>query len=421
MPDPIFQKKLSIATKSFMIKVPLPNEKGTITMLNLDYTAKLLNLEDVMITNVENLENEVHIHLELPRKEHVCPCCGATTNIVHDYRTQVIKDVPLGRKTLLHLRKRRYRCPDCGKRFYETNTFLPRYYRITRRMLASVLNAFQKLHSAADIAKRYNISASTAIRYFDCIDYHCRELPEVLSIDEFKGNAGGEKYQSIVTDPKNRKVLDILPNRFEGDLIQYFKHFPHRDQVKLFVSDMNPHFRSVAKICFPNAKIVADRYHVTRQAIWAMENVRKAEQKKLSVRFRTYFKRSKSLLNRPVSKLTSAEKEQLALMFEISPKLAAAYRLKNAFLKIMHSNSKTAKPLLSQWLLDAENSGLSEFRSCITAYQNWSEEILNSLDVPWSNGFTEGCNNKTKVLKRVCFGVRNFARFRNRILHLSLA
>jgi transposase len=41
------------------------------------------------------------------------------------------------------------------------------------------------------------------------------------------------------------------------------------------------------------------------------------------------------------------------------------------------------------------------------------------LDVPWSNGFTEGCNNKIKVLKRICFGVRNFRRFRNRILHLS--
>jgi transposase len=390
-------------------------------MLDLDYTAKLLNLEDVIITNVENLETEVHIYLELPRKEHVYPCCGASTSIVHDYRTQVIKDVPLGRKTYLHIRKRRYRCPDCGKRFYEKNDFLPRYYRATSRMIASVLNAFQKLQSASDIAEKYNISSSAALRYFDYIDHHCKELPEVLSIDEFKGNAGGEKYQSIVTDPQNRKVLDILPNRFEGDLIQYFKHFPHRDQVKFFVSDMNPHFRSVAKICFPNAKIVADRYHVTRQAIWAMENVRKAEQKRLSVRFRTYFKRSKALLNRPISKLTSAEKEGLALMFEISPKLATGYRLKNAFLKIMHSDSKTAKPLLSRWLLEAENSGLPEFKSCITAYRNWSEEILNSLDVPWSNGFTEGCNNKTKVLKRVCFGVRNFARFRNRILHLSLA
>ncbi|MCD8066039.1 MAG: transposase [Oscillospiraceae bacterium] len=34
-----------------------------------------------------------------------------------------------------------------------------------------------------------------------------------------------------------------------------------------------------------------------------------------------------------------------------------------------------------------------------------------------TTGFTEGCNNKTKVLKRVCCGVQNFSRFRNRILH----
>ena len=50
------------------------------------------------------------------------------------------------------------------------------------------------------------------------------------------------------------------------------------------------------------------------------------------------------------------------------------------------------------------------------AYHNWFNEILNSMDVPWSNGFVEGCNNKTKVLKRVCFGMRNFNNFRNRIL-----
>ena len=46
---------------------------------------------------------------------------------------------------------------------------------------------------------------------------------------------------------------------------------------------------------------------------------------------------------------------------------------------------------------------LPEFQACVTAYRNWFQEILNSMDVPWSNGFIEGCNNKTKVLKRVCF------------------
>lgn len=35
-------------------------------MLNQDYTAKLLNLEDVIITNVENLAEELHVYIELP-------------------------------------------------------------------------------------------------------------------------------------------------------------------------------------------------------------------------------------------------------------------------------------------------------------------------------------------------------------------
>ena len=62
---------------------------------------------------------------------------------------------------------------------------------------------------------------------------------------------------------------------------------------------------------------------------------------------------------------------------------------------------------------------LSEFRECTRAIHNWGKLILNSFDVPFTNGFTEGCNNKTKVLKRVCYGMRNFPRFRNRILHCA--
>lgn len=59
---------------------------------------------------------------------------------------------------------------------------------------------------------------------------------------------------------------------------------------------------------------------------------------------------------------------------------------------------------------------LQSCNDCTKAYHNWFSEILNSMDVPWSNGFIEGCNNRTKVLKRVCFGMRNFRNFRNRIL-----
>ena len=242
----------------------------------------------------------------------------------------------------------------------------------------------------------------------------------MLSIDEFKGNAGGQKYQSILTDIEGKKVIDILPNRYESDLIRYFKRFPNRSDVKYFVSDMNPHFKAVAKACFPKATLIADKYHVVRQAVWAMERVRKNEQKKLSEQFRKYFKRSKWLLNKKPEKLSNEEMQQLSLMFEIAPRLADAYRLKNEFLDIMRSESSMiGKPRFLEWLQAVTIMDIQEFQDCTNACRNWFHEILNAMDVPWTNGFTEGCNNKTKVLKRVCFGVSNFSRFRNRILHCN--
>ena len=385
-------------------------------MLTQDYTAKLLNLEDVIITNVENISDQLHISIELPRRKHVCPCCGEVTDRVHDYRLQVIKDVPMARNTFLHLRKRRYRC-SCGKRFFEKNTFLPRYYRVTSRLLAEIIFAFKNIVSAKEIGCRFNVSSVTAMRYFNLFNKKVTNLPEVISLDEFKGNSGGQKYNSIVVDPDKKTVLDVLPNRFESDLAKYFSQFSNKGDVKYFVCDMNPHFRQVAKICFPQATIVADKYHVIRQVYWAMEKVRKNEQNKLSKRFRKYFKKSRNLLMKRTENLTEEEMDRLALMFEIAPRLADAYRIKNEFLNVIRSKSSDdGKQLLVDWLFSVEVMDLPEFHDCTKAYHNWFHEIINAMDVPWTNGYIEGCNNKTKVLKRTCYGMRNFNNFRKRIL-----
>lgn len=384
-------------------------------MFNQDYTAKILNLEGVNITNVENIDEELHIYLELPRKEHRCPVCGAGTDRVHDYRMQVVKDVPLGRTTFLHIRKRRYRC-SCGKRFFEENTFLPRYYRVTQRVVAKVIQAFKKVIPAKEIGSSFNISGMTAMRYFHYVNHKPKQLPEVLSLDEFKGNSGGHKYNSIIADPHNHEVTDILPSRHEDDLIKYFSQFESKKDVKYFICDMNQHFRRVAKICFKNAVIVADRFHVIRQASWAMDRVRKNEQKKLSARFRKQFKKSKYLTRKSIEKLTPEEIDKLATMLEISPRLAQAYRMKNELMDIVQYGSVDGRARLIQWLNSVDEMDLPEFDDCTKAYRNWFNEILNSMDVPWSNGFIEGCNNKTKVLKRVCYGMRNFRNFKNRIL-----
>lgn len=295
-----------------------------------------------------------------------------------------------------------------------------KYHRMTSRKNARIIEDFRDTVSAAYIARKHNISTTTALRYFNLVNYSHKALPEVLSINEFKGNAGGEKYQTILTDARDRKIIDILPNRKKADMIRYFRRFKNRKEVKYVVIDMNPHFREVAEICFPQATIVIDRYHVTRQAIWALERVRKEEQKHLSSDWRRFCKHSKALLNKPPDKLKEDEREKLRIILGLSTRLEQAYFLKNDFLFLMHSpNSQVAKELLADWIYRAESSHLPEFQDCTRAIHNWGQLILNSFIVPFTNGYTEGCNNKTKVLKRVCYGLRNFHRFRNRILHCA--
>jgi transposase len=158
--------------------------------------------------------------------------------------------------------------------------------------------------------------------------------------------------------------------------------------------------------------------------MWAFENVRKEEQKKFAATRRRYFKRSRKLLLKDPDKLTEMEQDQVAAMLAISDRLRYAYALKNEFLKVMDSkDSKEARRRLGVWNMMAQGyrEELPEFTACFNTFTNWQKEILNSFDCPYTNGFTEGVNNKIKVIKRNAFGVKKFERFRNRILHVMAA
>lgn len=388
-------------------------------MLYTNCTAKLLGLEGVIVENIIHSENFMSMDIELKRKYHKCPACGAETNSIHDYRRQKIKDIPaFGKQVLLYLRKRRYRCPHCGKRFFEQNNFLPKYYRMTNRLCAYIINQLSDVRSFTGVAREVNLSVSTVIRIFDHVQYSPRGLSSVLSIDEFKGNTAKEKYQCIITDPVNRRIVDILPTRDKLDLITYFKKFD-RSRTKYFISDMWNTYADISNVFFKNATFVVDKYHYIRQVIWAFEAVRKEIQKQLSPSRCKYFKRSRSLLNKRFDCLDNEQKQQVDIMLLSSDKLSNAYWLKESFLRILDcKDSSSARQELSNWVMAASSSGINRFEKCAKTMVNWSVGILNSFDCDYTNGFTEGCNNKIKVLKRNAYGYRNFNRFRNRILHV---
>lgn len=163
-------------------------------MLEHNNTIKLLGLEDVIIGEIYEIEKTRYIPIQLPRKAQICPRCGKETDLVHDYRIQYVKDLDsFGYATVLVLRKRRYCCKECKKRFAETNPFLPKYFRRTQRVIIQLLENMGEMYQGSmsqkktmshvphygDISHNYRIAAHVFRRF--CRSTNSKETPREKS------------------------------------------------------------------------------------------------------------------------------------------------------------------------------------------------------------------------------------------------
>ena len=385
-----------------------------------NYINELLGFKDVKVKKVESDDFSITLHIETVKKEQTCPCCNNATSKVHDYRFQTIKDCPIQFKnTFIKLRKRRYKCKNCGKQFFENLNFLPKYYRMSNRLSAWICRQFSTTNSVKQIANSANVSSNTVFRLLSLFNVSNNSLPEVLSIDEFKGNTGYSKYQVSLMDNVNSKVIDILPSRKVHDLCQYFKKFPtsKRENVKYFVTDLWDDYKGIAMTYFPKAKVIADRFHFVRYACNAMDKVRIRVQKDMPKNTRKYIKHSKKLLMaRPFNLKEKSTERVTFLLNNFNDDLRTSYLLKEQLLDIVKLPfPELAKNLFKEWIENAENTKIPELTECAKTYRNWFVEITNSFYVPYNNGVIEGTNNKIKGLKRMAFGFSNFDNFRTRI------
>lgn len=392
--------------------------------MQINNITKVVNIKGLKITNFEEDEQSNVFFGELINHRNNCPICKSTNIETHDYRVQLIKDIPLrDKKTFIAFKRKRFKCKCCGKKFETKAKFVSSKCQMTDRLKFRILKHCRQMISLEEIAHNNFVSVNTVSRILKSIEIKRLNLGNVLNIDEFKGDSGGIKYQTILADSNNRAIVDILPSRYYEDLKEYFEGIEKAEllNVKIYVSDMNSVFKAIHDRFFAESVHVIDRYHFIRQAIWALENVRKNEQNSMPKSMRIYFKRSKSLLSKPQVNLTDAEKEKVITMLEKNERIRKAYLLKESFYTyVLNSkDSNEAAVRLKAWINYATSSKIREFNACIRAYSNWFEQICNSFDYKESNGFVEGCNNKTKVLKRISYGCPNFETFRNRRLLVS--
>jgi transposase len=239
--------------------------------------------------------------------------------------------------------------------------------------------------------------------------------PKILGIDEhfFTRKAG---FATTLADLKNRKVYDVALGRSEASLKDYLDKLEGKDDVNLICMDLAETYRNIAKNHFPNAKIVADRFHVIKLvnhhflATWRQLDPIGSKNRGLL-----------SLMRRHHDRLKPEQKLLLQEYFKEHQAMALIYEFKQKLTDLLRKKSQTFQQckVLAPMLLDHINKlKESEFQCLKTLGEtlcSWQEEIACMWRYTRNNGITEGFHNKMEMISRQAFGFRNFNNYRLRV------
>lgn len=389
----------------------------------MNFIMNIPGLKGVTIHKVEEIEERIALYVSIPKKEHQCPNCKKMTSKVHDYRIQKIKHLKwFERLTILFYKRRRYVC-ECGKRFSEKSPFVDKYQRYSKEWNQVVGIRSVKAKTFKEAAEVLGTSSSTVIRRFKkLIKEQLNEgvhLPKCIAIDEYKGDTDAGTYQLIIANAETHEPIDILPNRRKETIKDYLMKYGA--DVEVVVMDMNPSFKAAVRKALNRPIIIADRFHYCRYIYWALDEVRRKVQKNWHPYDRKKCKRMRHVLYKRFDKLTEKNRWYLNRYTGMSEELKKAYELKEAYCK-WFDWAKTAndiaevKKRLEAYYRKVEEANIPAFLKAIQTFKNWQVEILNSFSFGYSNGFLEGINNKSKVMKRNAYGFRSFKHFKAKIL-----
>lgn len=364
----------------------------------------------------------VRTHLEVAKSSavEVCPRCATPSSSVYDHRTVVVKDAPLRDKhVLLHIRKRRFSCTPCGRPFTEPVAGIKKGRRTTERYRKSVLWACETFSDLAAVRRAYRCSAG----FLQTMLYEQLELrrrrhlmypwPKVIGIDEhfFRRIGPFRQFATVVVDYKGRRLREVVEGKTAAALEVALKDIPGRDNVLYVVLDLCDPFKNFARGFFPNAQLVADKFHVLRLLSPAINRRRKAitgDRRSLEVR--------RWLLRNGVS-LHPTQRFLLNQWLAGFPELREVYHFKEAMHGFYRIRGRERAHLALTAMTDRmASSQLPEIRTLRRTLLKWRTEILAYFGTGLTNGRTEGFNNKAKLVKRRGYGYRSFANYRLRLL-----
>ena len=381
----------------------------------------VLGLPGYQITGIEERSGMIRLSARYTGQID-CPHCGGVRLRVKDRRVRHLRHESWGtRPSTLELESRKWQCRECGRTFWQRFPGIQPRKRATEPFRRSVFVRHYDGISRSRLSEREGIGSATVERWFqDFLKLKAAErsgapCPQVLGIDEhFFSRRHG--YATTFCDLKHHTIYDVVLGRSQASLESYLQRLEGKDRVRVVCMDLAPVYRAIVRKHFPQARIVADRFHVIRVvnhhffACWRDLDLAGSRNRGL-----------RSLMRRHQQNLKTEQRSRLAAYLAAHPALEVIYGFKQKLCQLLSLKQRTRRqceklaPRFLKAIYQLGEARLPQLVQLGETLQSWSEEIATMWRFTRNNGITEGFHTKMEVLQRQAYGFRNFQNYRLRV------
>jgi len=381
----------------------------------------LLNLPELRVTAQVLGPKQLDLHLERRAPCIVCPRCQTVCSRIKESRPRCIRDLPmLERPVRLWLHLRRFECRGCHHRPWEKSESFGERVQWTERLYQQVRAEFLGGCPGRELARRYGLSERTVFRWtFErSRGGRPRKLGRAIGIDEYARRKGHHYNTSIVDLDKGRPIATFKGRRAD-DVIAWFKSRPQEElaRVEVVVLDMSKTYFGAIQEVFGDQVQVIDRFHVVQQAVDALDAVLSAVKKQLDT---DEAKELKKLRKRWLKSSEPLNVDEIIARYDwqrrfpaLRETLAWGQDLRKWFDR---KYDKPAREALLTLIERANQSAQEPLQRIAGTLTRWFAPIVRYIRNRYTNGMTEGFNNKIKLIQRMAYGLRNEHNRRKRIL-----
>ena len=238
---------------------------------------------------------------------------------------------------------------------------------------------------------------------------------EAIGIDEIQWQRG-HRYLTLVyqIDDGMKRLLWVAQERTEDSLRGFFAVLSKevRGAIRFVCSDMWQPYLSVIAEQVNKAVHVLDRFHIMKKMNEAIDDVRRAEAKRLEQDgYEPVLKRSRwCLLKRPEN-LTDQQTVKLSELLQYNLDSVRSYLSREDFQRFWeYTTPGWAARFLDQWCTRTLRSRIEPMKKVARSLREHRDLILNWFRAKGkiSAGTVEGFNNKAKLTTRKSYGFRTF-------------